>query len=200
MGVSQGLVALSSFFGHIAQYEQNLANLNAQIEYRNKLAVYQNNREIREKAFIEQSARDQTSALLERADQSRDQAFLQIQRAQRSARGAAARNNVSRDGNVGNSIRLILNESEKAEAEYTDIIFSNYKNTVGQINREIRGVDARSRSAFYAAEAAPLAPINANIGSPGSIGGLALGLGSAGISSYAWYLANNTPNTGDVTG
>lgn len=192
--IAGGLAIAGAVSSAAAQQEAHnsaLGGMYSQQAYRNRLAAWQRDREIKQKASIEVSARDQTAAIIESSDQIRNQTFQAIEGASRSARAASANIAASRDQMTGNSVALLQQQAEKAEAEYTNIMWQNFKGKMNQANRQIRAIDARARSQFEAATPGPMGPLNANIPAPPSGLGLALNIGAAGVNAYAQGLQNN---------
>jgi len=191
LAITGGVMAAGSlgmnFMGKQSAANAAGSQAHAMYGYQNRLQQFRNDRYLRQATSIKKSVGTQINAMLERADQMRDQAFFNIERAAKGAKQASAALLVSRDETTGRSVTMLQNEAARLEAEMTDIIWTNLQGEIRHVNRGISGIYARGQSALEQAYPDPMAPLNMDLPSQPNPLSLIMGLGSIGVGSYANY-------------
>lgn len=173
------------------------------VDYQQELSEWQHDTYAKVAASVQEDVMQQYSAMLERVQQFRDQAIDRIRQYSQQAdqNRANARVMSLEAGTTGNSVRLMGQQYERADAEFTSTTYKNLDSQIRQSQRQLASLRARSQSQLNQALPGPMAPIDpvqpvASTAMPSSIPYL-IQAGSSAISGYATQMQLNamTPPT-----
>lgn len=181
-----------NFMGQQAAAGQAAAQVKRDNDYKIRLMNWKNERYLRQAASIQESTTDKTNAMMERVNQMRQAAMVEVEKSARYARGASSTIAVARDEMSGNTVRALQNEAQRLGAETQQVVWSNLEGQIRQANRQVRGIVAQGQSALEQSYPDPMAPLGTAPSGPNPLS-LVFGLGSVAASAAGTYMDLSTP-------
>lgn len=175
-GASAGLQIAGSAAGYMAEREafkdrkEYLKNVHSyqsrqlanQVQYRDDLANYQNERYVANAAAVNKDVSGQYGAINERLRQEDEAAKLEVQALSRQSREASslAAASAAERGIEGASLDALMGDLERAETEATFVVSRQLEFNRSQARRVLGSIEAQGQSRINQYLPQPLAPIN----------------------------------------
>ena len=149
------------------EHYARVANYNNQryqlaIDYQQRLGAWQNERYYENAENIQEGLEAKYGAMFQRIEQDRNQTLFNIDKAGKAADKGSAFVTVaaSKTGTQGNSIRLAKQQYARAEAEYANIAFNNFRNRVEQSKSQMMAMRAAAQNQINRMMPQPMAAVD----------------------------------------